>query len=172
MHRKTLLALPGYSVAILLVSFPLLDTALSVWPVRAGEVAWRFGATGLFSRVLITPLLGLLVAFGVAALLEHRGVLRGISILSGLLGVAIVGGVVLFLLDALQMRPRVRPEVRTAFDMTTLVALAKYGLGVLALSAFGVAGWKSSKGESAAEGKRVRGRGNGAGLIVGHAAKA
>jgi hypothetical protein len=172
MHRKRLLALPGYSVAFLLVLFPLLDMALSVWPVRAGELAWRFGATGLFSRVLITPLLGLLLAFAVAVLLEQRRVLRGISILSGLVGLAIVGGVILFLLDALQMRPRVRAEAKMAFDMTTVVALAKYGFGVLVLSAFAVTGWKSSKGESAAEGKRVPEGGATVGLIVGHRAKA
>ena len=171
MHRKRFLALPGYSVALLLIFFPLLDWAISVWPVRAGEVAWRFGATGLFSRVLITPLLGLLLAFAMAVLLEQRRVLRGISILSGLTGLAIVGGVVLFLLDALQMRPQVRPQAKMAFDLTTVVALAKYGLGVLVLSSFGVAAWKSSKGDGVAESKRVRKRGDSAGLIVGHAAK-
>jgi hypothetical protein len=160
------LAVPGYSVAALLVLFPLLDSAISVFPPRFGEIAWRFGAAGLFSRALMTPILGLLLAFSLALLLEHSRVQRAISVFSALVGVVVIAVVGLFLLDAMQMRAQVRPEAKTAFDVASLVALGKYGIGTLVLAAFSVSGWRSSRGAFASK-KRVRSRRGTGDLVMG-----
>lgn len=161
-----LLAVPAYAVAFLLAFFPLLDTALSVFPPNLGEVAWRFGAAGLFSRALMTPLLGLLLAFAVALLLEHRKVLRGLSILSGLTSAVLLGTIVLFLLDALQMRSQVQPHAKVAFDIASAVALGKYGLGILVLGAFAASGWKASARVHAPSSRMPRDKGDATGLLV------
>src|SRR5687768_7635051 len=63
---------PGYAVGGLFILIPFLDNVISVWPFRLGEVAWRFGAVGLFSRSLLTPLLGLFLLLGLSILAEHR----------------------------------------------------------------------------------------------------
>jgi hypothetical protein len=144
MNRAHYIAAPAYFVASLLILFPLLDTVLSIWPLQMGEVSWRFGAVGLFSRAVMTPLLGLLLAFAVAVLLEHRLMTRAIAVVGGLTALAIAGVSILFVLDALQMRAQVRPEAKTAFDVASAVALGKYGLGFLLLGVFAVSGWKAS----------------------------
>lgn len=145
MDTRRYLAVPAYLVASLLALFPLVDTALSILPLRVGEVSWRFGATGLVSRALMTPLLGVLLAFAVALLLEHRRVLRTISVLMGVAAAALVGAFLLFVLDFLQMRGQVNPQARVAFDVASLVALGKYALGLIVALAFAVAGWKASR---------------------------
>jgi hypothetical protein len=145
MDRLKALVWPGYIVAALLIILPLTDTLLSVWPIRLGDVSWRFGATGLFSRALMTPLLGLLLILAVALMSGHRRVTRGVAIVGGLAVITIIGTSVMFLLDAIQMRTQVRPEAKTAFDVASIVALAKYGLAMLTALAFAIPAWKASR---------------------------
>jgi hypothetical protein len=147
------LTVPAYAIAFLLILFPLLDTALSVFPPRFGEVAWRFGATGIFSRTLMTPLLGLLLAFAVALLREQRKMQRAIAIVSALAAVVVIGAMGMFVLDAVQMRVQVRPQAKTAFDVASLVALGRFTLGLLILVAFAISGWQASQRDATA---RVR----------------
>ena len=148
------LAIPGYLVAFLIFLFPLLDTALSVWPPQTSQLAWRFGAVGLFSRALMTPLLGVLIAFGIALLMEHRTFLRVLAIANGVAAVLILVVMGLFILDALEMRVQVRADTKRAFDAASIVALVKYGTGMLVALAFAVHGWKASKQTGVA--KKVR----------------
>lgn len=150
------IALPAYLVAFLVFLFPLLDTALSVWPPQPGEVAWRFGAAGFFSRALMTPLLGILIAFAVALYLDHRRVLQAIAIASAAAVVAIIGVMGIFMLDALEMRSKVVAGREFAFDVASGVALLKYGAGMLVALAFAVVGWKASKHAAAPSAKRTR----------------
>lgn len=156
MSRERFPAGPAYAVAFLLVFFPLLDTALSVWPLKPGDVLWRFGAVGLLSRSLMTPILGLLVAFSVAYLREQPRVVRTLSVLSGVTAIAIVLATGVFILDALQMRVQVQPGARSGFDMATAAALVKYALGALVLMGFAVAAWRAS-GRVALDQRRERG---------------
>jgi hypothetical protein len=153
MPRKYL-ALPGYLIALSLVFFPLLDAVLSIWPPQPGQVAWRFGAVGLLSRAVMTPLLGLFIAYAVAFALEHRTVLRVISVVSLLAAIAIVGALGLFGLDALQMRSQVVAQAKKAFDAASVTAVMKYLFGVVMLAAFAWGGWKGAR--SGVERRRVR----------------
>lgn len=139
------IALPAYLMGLLLVAFPLIDTTVSVWPVRAGEMAWRFGAVGLLSRALMTPLLGMLLALVVALLLEHWRVVRFIAAISGLGGLSVLVLVTLFAMDAVQMRSQVKPASRLAFDIASGVALLKYACGFVVLVAIAVSGRKASR---------------------------
>lgn len=138
-------AVAGYLVALVLVLFPFVDVSVATWPPRISEAAWRFGAAGLLSRVLITPMLGLLLASLLALLLEQRRTLRVFSVLSGVAALVLTGLVVLFVLDVLEMRTQVRPEAKAGFDAASLAALAKYGLSTLIALAFMVGGWRASR---------------------------
>jgi hypothetical protein len=154
MNRMNALAVPVYLVAAILILFPLMDTLLSVWPLQVGEVAWRFGAVGLFSRAMMTPLLGLLMAFTVAMLLEQRTMVRVLAVAGGLSALIIAGTSVFFLLDAVQMRAQVNPQAKTAFDVASVVALAKYGITISILVVFAIVGWKQSRGSRKAASSR------------------
>ncbi len=147
MNRSHALAWPSYVVAALLVLFPLVDSLLTVFPLRPGDVNWRFGAAGLFSRALMTPLLGLLLVFAVALLLDQRRILRVVAVVSGLLSLVLLGTLALFALDTLQMRAQVRPEIVPSFDVAALTAMAKYGAVIVALLMLAVPGWRNSQRE-------------------------
>lgn len=144
MNRLRALAWPSYITALLFVTFPLVDTFLTVFPVRLAEVSWRFGAAGLFSRALLTPMLGWFLIFTIALLLEYRRTLQLFSALSALAVVVLIGAMVLFVLDAVQMRSQINPEIKTSFDIAALVALGKYGATVVALSVLALVGWRVS----------------------------
>ena len=149
MTQTRYLGAPAYFMGLVLVLFPLAETVLVVLPIRAGEVGWRFGATGLLSRALMTPLLGILLMLAVALLLGHRRVLRVISVFCTVGALILAGLVVLFLLDALQMRVQVRPEAKTSFDLATLSSAFKHVVVVALLAVFARAGWKGSRAMAA-----------------------
>ena len=114
-----------YGAAALLVLFPTLETVLAVFPFRPGEVAWRYGALGLWSRATMTPLIGLVLALAAATLLGHRRVLAFLAWGSLTLALFQIGASAAFVLDTVQMRPQVRPEAAAAFDVSAVVALVK-----------------------------------------------
>ncbi len=145
------LSLPAYTVAFLLVFVPLADTAAGLLPVRYAEVQWRFGALGLLSQTVMTPLLGVLVALVVGAVLGHRRRLRFLEVLMILAALVLLAAGGLFALDAVQTHISVRPEARLAFARATVIALAKYGLGFLSTIFVAVACHRIIRSQTAAE---------------------
>jgi hypothetical protein len=149
MNRTDLRAfLPGlYAVAGLLVIAPLADMVGAAWPLRPSDVAWRFGAIGLGMGVVLVQVLGLALAMGVAAALGHRGMLRLLSVVSTLLGGALIAGVTRFLLDYGELRDAMAATTRTGFDASTLRALIIAVLCAPVLIALGGRAWAAAKGE-------------------------
>jgi len=139
-----------YLMAALLVLVPLAEATSSVWPFRPGEVIWRYGAAGLYSRVLVTPLLGVLLASGTAVVFKHARTLRVFSVaaFAGALVLALWSG--LFVLDALQMRPQVHPAGLAPFYAASLQALARMGLCAVLAGLIARGAWVMSRSKSAA----------------------
>jgi hypothetical protein len=156
---------PAYLVAALLILFPITDSVLSVFPPQLGEVSWRFGAVGLFSRALMTPLLGILIANAIALIAGHRRVVRGLAILNGVVCAALFAVVPFFVLDALQMRAIIVDEARFTFDVASWVALAKISIGAIVAGAFAVQGWKLSRRQPQRVGVQQRARPESGGLM-------
>lgn len=145
MRRFRFLQWPAYPVAALLVVFPITDALLSVSPFKPGVVSWRFGAMGQLSRALMTPLLGLLLLAVISLALERWRTLRAIAVVSALSVPVLLGVMLLFMLDALELRATVAEAVRTGFDVATAIALTKYGLAVIVATALAVGGWKAGR---------------------------
>lgn len=135
----------AYLVAVLLVVIPPGDTLTQVLPVRPGDAAWRFGALGMFSRALMTPSLGLLLAVGVAAAQGHASVLRTLSVVSAVLALAMSGAVGVFVLDSLQMRGQVESEALRNFDVATAPAATKFVVVTLILLLLAVGAWRTAR---------------------------
>jgi MFS family permease len=134
----------AYAVALLLVVVPLSEMTLRVWPLRFTEVSWRFGTVGLFSNALLSPLLGLTVAGMLAFLFGHRRAIRALAIVLMAAALLLAGAMVLFMLDALQMRGNVVTEARVAFDMASAQAIIKMGLFTIVSFVLGIGGWRSA----------------------------
>jgi len=165
MQNLRRIAVPAYLVAVLLVLFPVTDSALSVFPADPGQVSWRFGAVGLFSRALMTPLLGMLLLYAVAIISEHRRVLRSLAVVNALVTAVFAVIVPLFILDAIQLRSAVPAAAKVSFDVATSVALGKIVIAAVIATAFAVTGWKVSRKQKAAA--RQRDQSEAAGIMVG-----
>lgn len=140
------LAWGAYGVAFLLIALPLLDSVLGVWPLRINEATWRFGAVGLFSRAVMTPLLGVLLGLLFAVVAGHSAAARAFSILAFLGVGAALFALGFFALDTLQTRVQIRTEALRAFDTAAGIAVAKYVAGIAVASLLGVGGWRASRG--------------------------
>ncbi|HET9983616.1 MAG TPA: hypothetical protein VFQ38_08510 [Longimicrobiales bacterium] len=132
-------------MAAILVVFPAAEAMLSLMPWQLGVTAWRFGAAGLLSRALMTPMLGLLMLAGLAVLLEHRRFLRVLSVASLVVAVALIVVLGTFLLDALQMRGQIRPDLKKPFDVASLQAAAKFAVSAVWLGLLAVGGLRAAR---------------------------
>jgi hypothetical protein len=122
-----------------------LDFATNVWPLQPGQAVWRYGAVGLFSGFVLTPLLGVLLAMAIAAATEQArtlGVLGGLSVGIAVVFVLVLG---LFLLDGFQVRANVPPEGRAQFATGIWRAAVKYLVVSAALAWLGTAAWRAGR---------------------------
>jgi hypothetical protein len=122
----------AYIILVLAAFFPFLDVLSGLLPLNLGNATWRFGAVGVFSTYVMGLSLELLLLAVLAALSNHRRVLLVLGVISLLLALALLGGTVLFLLDALQTRARVNPAMLKRFDFATGGATAKLVLYAIA----------------------------------------
>lgn len=152
-----------YPVGALIVLSAVLEPGLRVWPLRLGEVGWRFGAVGMFSTAVIGVLFGIVCTMGIAALLGHRRTFRTLAGLNLAMGVTVGIVLMLFLLDALQLRDSVNPEMKFGFDLSVMKAAVTLFLSVAIAFAVGLGGWLSAR-----DGAKSRSKGakEGAGLLL------
>jgi hypothetical protein len=142
--RARSLAPVGYLCALLLTVIPVGEAVTAMYPWNPGSTQWRFGAAGLFTRALLIPLLGLCIAAGVALVMRHRRTLRGLSILSGVVCVMLLGMAVMFILDAIQSSSIAQGAIRATFWIASLNALVKLFGVAIACGVLAFCGWRAS----------------------------
>lgn len=147
------LVAPLYLVAFLLVGTPAMDFITSVLPIRAGSMEWRFASVGLLSGFLLTPLLGVALAMGVAHFAGHRRLQRILAVLNLVVSVALGVVLVFFLLDVVQLQGGVQAEAKAAFASAALKALIKHATFIVALAFLAWRGIRMSRWTSR-EGRR------------------
>jgi hypothetical protein len=153
MKPNRALAFGGYAIAAYLVLAPLTETFLQLWPFRIGDARWRYGAAGVMSQSLMTPLLGLLLAVGIAVYLGHRTRARLLAALSTLGSLVTLIVIPLFVLDAVEMRallPRDQGAPTGSFDVATAAALLKMVAAVIIGLALARGAWVGTRGVVAA----------------------
>ncbi len=122
-----------YAVAALLVLISALDFAAAIWPFVPGDAGWRYGAIGLLSGFLVTPLVGVTLAALVAVEQRHTGVLRVLGFLALATGAVLLVGIVAFALDAIQVRrDAATPELRRLTELSAAKAALKLLSGTVA----------------------------------------
>lgn len=134
-----------YLVGALLIVSAVSDPIIRSWPIRLGDLKWRFGAAGLFTDAVVGIIFGLAWLMAVAALLDHRRTLRTFSVLNLVFALTLCVLIVGFGLDFLQVRSSVNPQLRGSLDLTVLRALATIALSILATAALGLSGWRSTR---------------------------
>ena len=124
---------PLYLVAMVLVAIPALDFLLSVPALNLASVQWRFAAVGLLSGYTLTPILGISLAFVIAAVLKQYRVQSALVILCLTIGVVLLVMCVGFVFDSLQLRSSIPSDGRVAFNSAWRRALLKHVLSAVAL---------------------------------------
>lgn len=122
-----------HALGLLLFLAPLLDLAAGVGSVNPGEVPWRFGAVGLLSGALVLPMVGIGLILIASVVLEQFGLTRTIGVIAILILLGILGLIISFGLDSLQVRAQLRQEAKRAFDLATIKAVATYLLEAFVL---------------------------------------
>jgi hypothetical protein len=133
--------LPVYLVLLIAIVQPVNEIIPGILPLRIHNVTWRVGAMGLSANNLLGSLFSIMLLF-LFAIAARDGVTR--RILGGLCVVfspLAAAGIVLFLLDYLQMRPLAEPASLVRFDIISMMTVAKLVLlsvatALLARSAF------------------------------------
>jgi uncharacterized metal-binding protein len=96
-------------------------------------------------NILLTPLLGAVLASFVAAALGHTRVLQMLSIVY-LVGVVLLGGgLVLFAFDVLQLGAQVATQQITNYRAGAAIAAGKYLLAMAALVGLAVGGLRTGR---------------------------
>jgi chromate transport protein ChrA len=125
-------------------------------PFRLHDPRWRFGAFGIMSNAMLVPLVGLLIAFVAAATFEHRLLQRVLGLVCLGIGAIVALGLVLFGLDALQVRQQFQPAAQLAFRVASTTAVMKSFLAVITLGAFGLASFRAPRGARASRREKAQ----------------
>jgi len=134
-----------YLFAIVLVVSPLIDFVSTVWPLRPGDLQWRYGFLGLGAGFLHTPILGLVLAMAVAYWQDHLSVLRRLGVLSAVAAAAILPVLLEFPLDVLAMRELRAQDAQTGALIGAIIQEVKYLGACLVLACLGVGGMRTAK---------------------------
>lgn len=150
------LTIPAYAMACALICIPALELLMALRPFSVGQAAWRVGAVGLFSRSLLTPLLGLLLIGAAGVLGGRHGVVRLFSLASAGAALFILACLGSYMIDGLDVRDLMTPAQQQQFDPTAVSTVIKLGLIELVALTFAVVGWRiaSEKGGGSGRGDR------------------
>jgi hypothetical protein len=134
-----------YPLGALLVLVPLVDLMLRVSPPQFGTLQWRFASAGLFFGNLGTVLLGVGIVGLAAAITGQRRLLRGLSFVALAMAVTLLALLVLFALDAIQIRRLANANFKRAVLLSSIGALFTGAMGTLTLFVLGRAGLNASR---------------------------
>jgi hypothetical protein len=135
----------GYGVACLLLLIPVADTLNATWPPMPRAVQWRFGVFALIGNSISYPVLAMLLVALIARALENRVLLRVLSGLGVAVAVALLGSLLLFAGDTVQLRANVKPEMKHAFTWAAIKSGAFYLLSAAIFLWLGLGAYRSAK---------------------------
>ncbi len=141
-----------YLVAALVVVLPMIDLVLTFWPFAPGSAEWRYGAVGLLSGFVLTPLMGMTLAVVIVHSIQSAAGIKVTSILNIAAGGVIGVATLMFILDALQVRGNVPLEGRGTFDIGMVKAILKNGTSALAFLWMGIVGMRAPRAGGSSEG--------------------
>lgn len=129
-----------YFAALVLIVSNFFDLGATIWPFRPGTPEWRYGAIGLTGGFLLTPLLGIVVAMIVAASRKQWVGMLVFTIPGLVIGAGVLLMVPFFLLDTIQVRSSVNPDMMGPFQFGAGKALFKLVTGGAAMLWCGIVG--------------------------------
>jgi hypothetical protein len=139
------LRVPGYMVAALLFVLTFFELAVATWPYRVHDISWRLGVAGGISSGAGTALIAIFFAFAIGLAVGDRGVLWLVSGVSALAAAVFLFGCAFFVLDALQMKGQVRPELMSRYNLSFAWGLAKVLLDIVVFAAVAISAFRNAR---------------------------
>ena len=133
------LRVPGYMVSALLFILTFFELAVATWPYNIHNVSWRLGVAGGISGGFAAAIF---FAFAIALAAGDRPVLWVVSAISGVAAVLFLVGSAFFVLDALQMKGQVRPELMSRYNLSFAWGFSKILLDIVVFAAVAVSGFR------------------------------
>jgi hypothetical protein len=134
-----------YLFGFALILTAAIDLMTTVWPLRPGELTWRYGFLGLAAGYMQTPTLGLLFIMGAAALDDSPMILRLGALVCLLTALVLIGVMGMFGLDVLQMRGLRPEEARASVLAGGIFQEIKYFVAWLVFTTLGYGGMKTAR---------------------------
>lgn len=153
-----------YLLALILILSPLVDLISTVWPLRPGDLSWRYGLLGLLGSYVHTAVLGFALGMAAAYVEERNTLLRVFAVTGLVCATALVLAMGLFALDVLQMRALRAEGLRAATLVSGGVQEIKYLAATLVLVCLGAGGVGTARRVAS---RAHRGRERGPGIIRG-----
>lgn len=140
-----------FLTAVVVGLFPVVDLVLQVWPMRPGELTWRYGAVGLAAGYLPSPVFGVAVLVAVAYWREQTLTLRLAGFLALGAAVIILPMMLLFAVDLLEVQTLRPVEQQRPALIAGAVQEIKYLLASVTLGALGIGALRTGKEMAKAE---------------------
>ena len=159
------LAVPGQLLAWYLILLPLSTLLLSaVTPTPQGPMG-RLQVFALAADAVLHPVVGIFIGTFLAGYFQQDRLRRFYSVLAGMGAVVLIALGPFYILDAVQARSRVRPELSRMYDMHMGRTIAQFTLVGLLLLLLAVVTWRALARERAA----LPNREDGSSTLVGSA---
>lgn len=160
--RQRRLLMAAYPIFIVMAINPIISLLVTRWPVKLDSLAWRFFFSGqLISDTMPYHATALALLLMLATWLGHRNVARAVAIVAVISAVAIGAAVLMFGLDALQMRRTIPQGNKSQFDAASLKTI------LLSMTLAPALLWLAVRTFSATKGVTPRTVASDAGLVVG-----
>ena len=133
-----------YLFGFALILHAKIDLFTTVWPMRPGELAWRYGFLGLSAGYLQTPTLGLLLIGATGYWQDNALVVRltGVAYLASAL--VLLGVLGIFGLDVLAMRDLRPPEAQAGVLAGGVFQEVKYFVSTFVFAFLGLGAIKTA----------------------------
>jgi hypothetical protein len=157
-----------YISALLLVVVPFFQGFTQIWPLQLSNIQWRFQVANFLSSIFLLPFVGLVMLLWLARMGGSRKVSMTVSVISALMSVGLLVSLVLFVLDALQIKAIISSAQLDQWKSQVVRVLGTSSLFVVAFAMLAFASLKTPRGWATASRKTATKQAEeGGDLIVG-----
>ena len=156
LHDDTTARRVLYFAATLLIVVPFVQAGSQIWPLQLSNIQWRFGAANALSSILLLPYLGLSLLILMARGLESRALGRTVGAVATIFSVGLLASLVVFILDALQLKTIVSTAMTASFNSTSVRVGLVTTVFLVAFAFLALAGFKAPRGTAAAARKSTK----------------
>jgi hypothetical protein len=156
-----------YISGLLLVFVPFFLTLSQIWPLQLANIQWRFTVANIMSSILVLPFIGMVLLLVLARVEGSRKVALTIAVVSAVFTVALLVSLVLFVLDALQIKAIIQSSQLEMWKLQFVRVLVVTTTFAISFGMLALASLKTPRGAVSTTRKSTIKADEGGDLIVG-----